>query len=89
MLYLWRAVDQEGEVLENYITKTRDKGAALRSMKKTLKRRGPLDAITTALSNQPHRLNGTGRNAGTRHPTELPFIPYQAVRLRDRFAISA
>ena len=28
MVYLWRAVDQEGEILESYITKTRDKAAA-------------------------------------------------------------
>ena len=25
IVYLWRAVDHEGEFLENYITKTRDK----------------------------------------------------------------
>ena len=37
MVYLWRAVDQEGEVLESYITKTRDKSAALTFMKKALK----------------------------------------------------
>ena len=36
MVYLWRAVDQEGEIFESYITKTRDKEAALRFMKKTL-----------------------------------------------------
>ena len=29
MHYLWLAVDQEGEVLEAYVTKTRDKKAAL------------------------------------------------------------
>ena len=29
MVYLWRAVDHEGEVLESYVTKTRDKAAAL------------------------------------------------------------
>ncbi len=29
MVYLWRAVDQEGEVLESYIPKTRDRSAAL------------------------------------------------------------
>ena len=28
MHYLWRAVDHEGEVLESYVTKTRDKRAA-------------------------------------------------------------
>jgi putative transposase len=35
MVYLWRAVDQEGEILESYITKTRDKAAALTFMKST------------------------------------------------------
>jgi transposase-like protein len=29
MVYLWRAVDRQGEILESYVTKTRDKGAAL------------------------------------------------------------
>lgn len=47
MVYLWRAVDHEGEVLESYITKTRDKAAALRFMKKTLRRHGSPEAITT------------------------------------------
>ena len=47
MHYLWRAVDQEGEVLESYVTRTRDKGAALAFMKKALKRHGSPEAITT------------------------------------------
>ena len=47
MVYLWRAVDQEGEVLESYVTRTRDKGAALTFMKKALKRHGSPEAITT------------------------------------------
>lgn len=47
MVYLWRAVDHEGEILESYVTKTRDKAAALRFMKKALKRHGPPEAITT------------------------------------------
>jgi putative transposase len=40
MHYLSRAVDQEGEVLESYVTKTRDKKAALQFMKRALKRHG-------------------------------------------------
>ena len=32
--YLWRAVDHEDEVLESYVTKKRDKKAALKFMKK-------------------------------------------------------
>ncbi|SDM12969.1 DDE domain-containing protein [Aliiruegeria lutimaris] len=38
--YLWRAVHQEGEVLESFVTKTRDKKAALKFLKKTTKRFG-------------------------------------------------
>lgn len=47
MHYLWRAVDQEGKVLVSYVTRTRDKKAALRVMKKALKRHGSPAEITT------------------------------------------
>jgi putative transposase len=47
MHYLWRAVDHEGEVLESFATKERDKAAALRFMKKLMKRHGSAKAITT------------------------------------------
>ncbi len=40
-------IDQEGEILESYITRTCDKGAALTFMKKALKRHGSPEAITT------------------------------------------
>jgi putative transposase len=42
-----RAVDHEGEILESFVTKERDKIAALRFMKKALKRHGSPEAITT------------------------------------------
>jgi len=45
--YLWRAVDQEGEILESYVTKKRDKSAALRFLKNALKRHGPANEIVT------------------------------------------
>jgi putative transposase len=45
--YLWRAVDHEGEILESYVTKKRDKSAALRFLRKALKRHGPVETITT------------------------------------------
>ena len=32
--YLWRAVDHEGEVLESYVTKRRDRKAALEFLRK-------------------------------------------------------
>jgi putative transposase len=47
MVYLWRAVDQEGEVLESFVSKTRDKKAALSFIKKALRRHGQPEAITT------------------------------------------
>jgi putative transposase len=45
--YLWRAVDHEGEVLESFVTKTRDKKAALKFLKKSLKRHGRAEEIVT------------------------------------------
>jgi putative transposase len=45
--YLWRAVDHEGEILESYVTKSRDKRAAMAFMKKALKRHGSPERITT------------------------------------------
>ncbi len=47
MHYLWRAVDHEGEVLESFATKERDKKAALSFMKKLMKRHGCAEVITT------------------------------------------
>jgi putative transposase len=38
--YLWRAVDHEGEVLEAYVSKTRDRKAALKFLRKTIRRHG-------------------------------------------------
>lgn len=47
MHYLWRAVDHEGEVLEAYVTKTRDRRSALRFLRKAMKRFGAPQAIVT------------------------------------------
>ena len=47
MVYLWRAVDHEGEILESFVSKKRDKCAALRFMKKALKRHGRAEMIAT------------------------------------------
>jgi putative transposase len=45
--YLWRAVDHEGEVLESVVTKTRDRKAALKLLKKSMKRHGRPEGIVT------------------------------------------
>ena len=45
--YLWRAVDHEGEVLESYVTKRRDRRAALKFLRKSMKRYGSPETIVT------------------------------------------
>jgi len=47
MHYLWRAVDHEGEVLEVFATKHRDRKAALAFLKRTMKRYGRPRTIVT------------------------------------------
>jgi putative transposase len=59
--YLWRAVDHEGEVLESYVTKKRDKAAALAFLKKALKRHGKVEAIVTdGLQSYPAAMRDLG-----------------------------
>ena len=45
--YRWRAVDHEGEVLENYVTRRRDRKAALKLIRKSMKNYGQPKVIGT------------------------------------------
>jgi putative transposase len=47
MYYLWRAVDHEGEVLESYVTKRRDRKAALKFLRKSMRRFGSPQVVVT------------------------------------------
>ena len=47
MHYLWRALDHEGEVLEVFATKCRDRRAALKFRKRAMKRYGGPGVIVT------------------------------------------
>ncbi|UAK25625.1 IS6 family transposase [Sphingomonas nostoxanthinifaciens] len=94
MVYLWRAVDHEGEILESYVTKTRDKKAALAFMKKALKRNGSPERITTdGLRSYQAAMrelgNGerqeVGRHANNRvENSHLPFRRRERAMLRFR-----
>jgi putative transposase len=44
-IYLWRAVDHEGEVLDVLVQRRRDKAAALKLMRKLLKKQGFAPAV--------------------------------------------
>src|ERR671919_1959277 len=54
-IYLWRAVDAEGEILEVLVQSRRDKRAALRLMRKLLKKQGmaPETLVTDRLGAYP------------------------------------
>ncbi|MFC6638298.1 IS6 family transposase [Sulfitobacter sediminilitoris] len=45
--YLWRAVDHEGEVLESFVSKRRDRKAALKFIRKSMKRYGQPQVLVT------------------------------------------
>ena len=45
--YLWRAVDHEGEVMEVFVTKRWDRKAALKFLKKTIKRYSRPENVVT------------------------------------------
>lgn len=92
--YLWRAVDHEGEILESYVTRKRDKSAALRFLKKALKRHGQAEAIVTdGLKSYPAAMRDLGnlhlREMGRRlnnraENSHLPFRRRERAMLRFR-----
>ena len=61
--YLWRAVDHEGEVLEVFATKRRDLRAALRFLKRSMKRFGrPQSIVTDRLRSYRAAMNVIGNS---------------------------
>ena len=65
--FMWRAVDHEGEVLEDFVTKRRDSKAALIFLKKLMKRYGqPEKIVTDNLRSYGAAMNDIG-NAHRQH----------------------
>ncbi len=61
LCYLWRAVDNEGEVLEAVVTARRDKAAALKLLKRIMKRYGqPRKIVTDGLCSYSAAMNEIG-----------------------------
>ena len=92
--YLWRAVDHEGEILESYVPKKRDKSAALAFLKKALKRHGRAETSVTdglrsypaamrALGNLDRREMGRWKNNRVEN-SHLPFRRRERAILRFR-----
>ncbi len=86
--YLWRAVDHKGEVLESFVTKERDKAAALKFIKKALKRDGRPRAIVTdrlrSYDAALKELGGTGRREVGRWVNNRAENSHQPFRRRER-----
>ncbi len=92
--YLWRAVDHEGEVLESFVTKRRDKKSALKFLRKAMRKHGrPGVIVTDRLRSYGAALKEigaenqqeTGRWLNNRaENSHLPFRRRERVMLRFR-----
>ncbi len=92
--YLWRAVDHESEVLESYVTKRRDLKAALKFIRKSMKRHGNPAVIVTdkirffgaalkVVGNAPKQETGRWLNNRAEN-SHLPFRRWERAMLRFR-----
>ena len=92
--YLWRAVDHEGEVLESYVTKRRNHKAALKFLRKLMKRYGSPKVIVTdrlrsygaamkVIGNADRQVVGRWKNNRAEN-SHLPFRRRERAMLRFR-----
>jgi putative transposase len=92
--YLWRAIDHEGEVLESFVTKARDKKAALKFLRKAMRKHGRPEVIVTDRLRSysaalreigAARRQKTGRGLNNRaENSHLPFRRRERAMLRFR-----
>ena len=86
--YLWRAVDHEGEVLEVFVTKRRDRRAALQFLKRVMRRYGqPKVIVTDRLRSYRAAMNVIGNGADQECGCWLnnrAEISHQPFRRRER-----
>ena len=86
--YLWRAVDHEGEVLETVVTAKRDKAAALKFLKRIMKKYGqPRSVVTDGLCSYPAAMKEIGnadRHEVGRRLNNRAENSHQPFRRRER-----
>lgn len=88
-IYLWRAVDHEGEILDMLVQRRRDKRAALRLMRKLLRKQGfaPKLLVTDRLGSYGaafRQLRLTCRHEQGVRKNNRAENSHQAVRRRER-----
>src|SRR5438094_6231092 len=88
-MYLWRAVDHEGEVLDMLVQRRRDKWAAVRLMRKLLKKQGFMPKLLTtdklgSYGSAFRHLHLTCRHEQGLRKNNRAENSHQAVRRRER-----
>ena len=88
-MYLWRAVDGEGEVLDVLVQRRRDKAAARRLMRKLLRKQGFAPAVVTTDKLRSYGAAFTEIGLTARHEQGLrknnrAEVSHQPVRRRER-----
>ena len=88
LCYLWRAVDHEGEVLEAVVTARRDKAAALKLLKRIMKKYGRPKIVVTdglrAYSAAMDEIGAAGRHEVGRRLNNRAENSHQPFRRRER-----
>src|ERR1700687_5364735 len=88
LCYLWRAVDHEGEVLEAVVTARRDKAAALKLLKRIMKKYGRPQGIVTdrlrAYSAAMKEIGAADRHEGGGRLNNRAENSHQTFRRRER-----
>jgi putative transposase len=88
LCYLWRAVDHEGEVLEAVVTTKRDKAAALKLLKRIMKKYGsPCSVVTDgcgAYSAAMKEIGAVNRHEVGRRLNNRAENSHQPFRRRER-----
>src|SRR5918998_1133162 len=88
-MYLWRAVDDDGEVLEVLVQRRRDKAAARKLMRKLLKKQGFAPAVVTTDKLRSYGAAFAEFGLTARHERGLrrnnrAEVSHQPVRRRER-----
>ena len=88
-MYLWRAVDSEGEVLDVLVQRRRDKRAALKLMRRLLRKQGFAPAAVTTDKLRSYGAAFTELGLAARHEQGLrknnrAEVSHQPVRRRER-----
>ena len=80
-------MDHEGEVLESFVTKTRNKKAALKFLKKAMKKHGRVEIMVTDRQESGRWLNNRAENSHLAfRRRERAMLRFRRMRSLQKFA---